>query len=386
MDYPKFISVDSDSFVGLKIENNQVSFYFPIELENFIKNDKKLALNFLKSLTLKKVDNHSSLHEASFINSFESFIWIINDFLHNGFKLKTIVETKLNQNGKINWTKTLRGTPIILPSNKYFLTNIYSQNHSFEIDELLIIYKNCLSRASKIIGWLFDFYYTDDSLIDVDKSIAFIMSLLNKAFKDNDRIKYVHILKILKLVDESNDSQLLMYGVDEYNQIYEQLLRNLIQNSSINDDYFKPYGLWEVNGKKFKDSKMFPDIIFEDLASNKTIVFDAKFYRPKKELPNGLPPTKDIQKQVIYGKFVKNQYINTHKKDIQVYSAFILPSCNESFFTYYGKAYLEHINALTEEIVVCLKVNLKELINYNAMGVNINKNLLSNLVYINAQN
>lgn len=93
---PKIQLVEkSNDFVGIKIDNNQVDVYVP-QVFRLYKNDKKLSretykylLLFLKSIHIAKTIEHEKINksdeEVEGIWPIESFLWIIEDYIENGY-------------------------------------------------------------------------------------------------------------------------------------------------------------------------------------------------------------------------------------------------------------------------------------------------------------
>lgn len=79
---------NSNEFVGIKINNNEVELHIP-EVFREDKNRKLDVLLFLDSLALSKKPRVESLKEGSTtlekIWPISSYLWIIQDYLENGF-------------------------------------------------------------------------------------------------------------------------------------------------------------------------------------------------------------------------------------------------------------------------------------------------------------
>lgn len=98
-----------DSFVGIKIRNSKIDFYYP-ETYNFeessIEKSREDVIAILQTISIAKTHSDSKIKiESSFSNNeaipLLSYLWIIRDYLINGFYInrekvfKKIREVKL---------------------------------------------------------------------------------------------------------------------------------------------------------------------------------------------------------------------------------------------------------------------------------------------------
>lgn len=91
--YHKVTNKIDDSFVGIKIRNNRIDFYYP-ETYNFhessIEKSRDDVLAILQTIAIAKTHSDSKIKiESSFSNNeaipLLSYLWIIRDYLINGF-------------------------------------------------------------------------------------------------------------------------------------------------------------------------------------------------------------------------------------------------------------------------------------------------------------
>lgn len=104
--------------VGISFSNDRMKLvvpkFFRIEKdERVLKTD---ILLFLESISIaKKINYKNSSNTKENDNGWpiESYVWLIHDYLENGlyYKRETVYSKDLN--GKINWKRTLKNTPII---------------------------------------------------------------------------------------------------------------------------------------------------------------------------------------------------------------------------------------------------------------------------------
>lgn len=117
INYHKVTNKVDDSFIGIKIKNNRIDFYYP-ETYNFddssIEKSREDVLAILQTISIAKTHSDSRVKvESSFSNNeaipLLSYLWIIRDYLMNGFYVNREKVLKKNQRGKVDWKRTLNG-------------------------------------------------------------------------------------------------------------------------------------------------------------------------------------------------------------------------------------------------------------------------------------
>ncbi len=328
---------NGNSFVGIKIKNDRIDFYYPESYCISTINDKRAFRNdviaILKSLSLAKT--HSDKRDktrSSFYNenspAIMSYLWIINDYLSNGIYVNREKETKKNQHGKINWSKTLKTEPII--SNNSLIFKDFIVETKSEYDNVIVAaYRYCVKQSIKMVGWLFS--GLNQNIIECfpfNKTVKklYVVALkkeLDKTFDDLKKIRLTHMLKIIEGINEDENTEELIYGVDNYEYVFERMINQIFGNQK-SLEKFEPKANWYLlhnNFKKEPSSKMRPDTVL--IQNDTAYILDSKYYRfgitGKSE---DLPETTSIQKQITYGDYIKN---NHSLKISNIRNGFILP-------------------------------------------------------------
>ena len=117
INYHKVTNKIDDSFVGIKIRNSQIDFYYPETYEfdeTSIEKSRNDVLAILQTISIAKTHSNSRIKvESSFSNNeaipLLSYLWIIRDYLMNGFYINREKVLKKNQRGKVDWKRTLNG-------------------------------------------------------------------------------------------------------------------------------------------------------------------------------------------------------------------------------------------------------------------------------------
>lgn len=380
--YHKVTNKIDDSFIGIKIRNGKIDFYYP-ETYNFdetsIEKSRDDVLAILQTISIAKTHSDSKIKiESSFSNNeaipLLSYLWIIRDYLINGFYINREKVLKKNQRGRIDWKRTLNGQPIISNGNIIFKDIVVSVKN--DLDSIIVeIHKYCVKKSIDILGWLFGIkssnfietkpFYKELKNIYIDS----LRKELNQTFDDEKKIRLSHMLAIVEGLSEVQNNNELVYGVDSYAYIFERMINSIFGNRDATK--FNPSANWFMKSTNYKtpfaSSDLRPDTIL--IKDNIAYVLDSKFYRYGYTADNrDLPETTSIQKQITYGDFIKNNKMGDEIQKIR--NAFILPynkfnnkfSLNE-ILAYIGYSKTDYRKGVEEhEIIHAFLIDLKYVI------------------------
>lgn len=334
--YHKVTNKIDDSFIGIKIKNDRIDFYYP-ETYNFdeisIEKSRNDVLAILQTISIVKT--HSSLKvkiESSFSNNeaipLLSYLWIIRDYLMNGFYINREKVYKRNQKGKIDWKRTINGQPIISRGNVIYKDIVVAVKS--DLDNIILeIHKYCVKKSIDILGWLFRIkssvfiqtkpFYKELKSLYIDT----LKKELNKTYDDSRKERLKHMLSIIEGLSDNQNTNELVYGVDSYAYVFERMINSIFGNRETSK--FTPSANWHLKSKEyapFASSDLRPDTIL--IHDNIAYILDSKFYRFGYTADNkDLPETTSIQKQITYGDFIKNNKMGEEIHKIR--NAFILP-------------------------------------------------------------
>ena len=338
---------EQNSFVGLRIRNGEIHFHYPESYQLSDKGDKKAfrhdIVDIIRTISLAKSKSAINTNNDSGIAQNDqfaimSYLWIIRDYLSNGYYRNSEKIYRTNGKGKINWKKTLETQPIISNGNIIYNNVIVEVRNDCD-DVITEAHKWCVFDSVRKIGWLFGLNEksvfvarTADSVLK--KYIRAIKTELMRTFDDVKKVRLNHMLRVLTGVDDSDRTREIVYGVDKYHYVYERMVDYVFSNVTDITKY-NPNAKWYLkkNGYAPKDaSSLRPDTIrLESIPSDSSVgekvayVLDAKFYRFGTTGNEGdLPTTTSIQKQITYG---DNIICNLRKKEniSCVYNAFVMP-------------------------------------------------------------
>lgn len=337
MDNVNIINVKSAiEFVGIKIQDNEINVFVP---RAFRKNtDKKQlykdVLLFLKTLSLAKTKkkekmSYSSNFEQGDIWSIDSYIWIINDYIDNGFYYPMEKMYSNDCNGKINWRRTLQTTPLYSNGNLIY-NDLVTTKMSTSNDIVTEIYKLCLAISLKRIGWVFNIKYKIN--VELTKTTKEMIHTLNKhlykTFDDTKRLRFHHMLSILwSVTDDNINAKKYTYGINHYYYVFEKMIDSMFSNiNSVEKKKYNPSTYWviEKDSNKKEKAPLEPDTIhvFGNMSENRKVyIIDSKLYNfSDTELMKDIPGSQSIQKQITYADYVTNELQEKYVRNV-----FILP-------------------------------------------------------------
>lgn len=349
----------SNDFVGIKFENNSVNLFVP-QVFRQDENRKQDLLLFLKSLSIAKSSEKEPVKTGEKVNNevwpIDSYLWIIHDYLENGFYYNREKIYSKSNSGKIEWKKTLKQIPIYSDGNIIY-DKLITSKMTASNDIVAQTYKLCLKQSLERIGWIFNynFYVEIQQLFSVNEMINSIRKELNQTFDDIKKLRYNHLLKILNNSDGNNlISNAYSYGIENYYYVFETMIDKLFDGLKENEKKkYNPNGYWQLNNQKAKKaSELRPDTILK--RNGATYILDAKMYQyGVTHDVKDLPETQSIQKQITYG---DHAYHNHKLHDTKVRNAFILPynkkleifvedpntlKYNDGNLAYFGQAYTD---------------------------------------------
>lgn len=334
--YPHMVTGKlDDSFIGLKLKGNEINFYYP-EAYRFSIDSPHFRSDIIDLLRTIGIAKTSSSQLSSAYNKLTgegdfallSYLWVIKDFLSNGFYVNRERIYKTNQSGRIDWKRTMQLQAIVSNGNVIFPNMTVSVKNN--VDNLLVeIHRFCVKRSIDYIGWLFNL---NSSFIELPHQqndsmkrlyIATLKKELDQTFDDDKRLRLKHLINVMTGLDSTNNNKEFVYGVDSYYYIFEKMI-DAIFGTEKDLRGFNPKAKWQLvkNGFAETDSSdLRPDTILrngEDL-----YILDSKFYRyGYTGREEDLPETTSIQKQITYGDYIKR---NSKVPVRRIFNAFLLP-------------------------------------------------------------
>lgn len=330
-------------FVGVRIDGYNVNVHVPeafrYDSKN-IKNSMPEIIQLLKSVrlatTIRKQDMKTSdSYEVGEVWSIDSYLWLINDYIDNGFYYQRNKVYIGNGNGKIDWKRTLKKTPFLSDGNIIY-SNITTSKVAPSNSVITQVYKCCLDLSLKRIGWVFDYKFKIDfeRTMSIKEMIYVIKGELSSTFDDIKCKRFKHMVSILEnLSDDYSKSNKYTYGIEHYYYVFEKMIDLMFGNiSDAQKKRYNPATFWVIgDDKTHRNNPLEPDTIhnFMDKEVKTTYIIDSKLYSYGCTASlNNLPGSQSIQKQITYGDYVKNTL--EKGKDVLVRNIFILPYNKEN--------------------------------------------------------
>lgn len=322
-------NTSDDNYVGIKYSDDDVKIFFPLGYDIPEDNSRcrKSIMNLVRTISignrvLSSDSENSILDGNEYEIPFESFIWIINDYLNNGLYNDKERIYKRGQNGKINWKKTLN-TKFFVSGNSVVYLNPYVEKNTLEDNVITDIHAFCVGVSINYIGWMFGEIPLPSTKVNSEKS-AYYIKILNRemvnSFDDRKKLLLINLKKIMKMVGGKSKSRLINYGTTKYEYIWEYMIDKIYGNENV--ELFFPnskYHLINID-KPVESSNLRPDTLLS--VGNDMYILDSKYYKyGVTGNPLNLPSTDSVQKQITYGEHIKNNF----KKYKKIYNAFIIP-------------------------------------------------------------
>lgn len=338
---------EKDYFVGIKYENESLRINFPLgykraSTEEELKKDVLNLIEVLSSLSDANesfIQNQKIAHKENVVFPIHAYLYLIKDFLTNGYYFeKEIVYTK-SSNGKANWAKTARQVKPLLQDDSVFYTEFITRKVKHNENELISqIHQYCVWESFSKIGWLFSSFIPVKPRIKFNKSLflSIIKTKLSQTFNEKTMLLFNYMIDVIEFLDKSSESKNFTYGTNEFEYIWESMVDSAFGEK--NKTKYYPHCYWEIDGKKyssdqleFKQSALRPDTIMitdKGTENQKTFVLDSKYYRygESRQL-NHLPMSGSIIKQIAYAEYIekKENRGELKHKSKAIYNAFIMP-------------------------------------------------------------
>lgn len=358
--------IEKDYFVGIKYENDALRVNFPLGYKKASTEDelKKDVLNLIGVLSSLSDANESFIqaqkiaHKENVVFPIHAYLYLIKEFLTNGYYFeKEVVYTK-STNGKANWAKTAKQVKPLLQDDSVFYTEFITRKIKHNENELISqIHQYCVWESFSKIGWLFSSLMPVRPRLKFNKNLflSIIKTKLSQTFNEKTMLLFSYMIDVIEFLDKSGDSKNFTYGTNEFEYIWENMVDSAFGEKNKTKYYSHCY--WDIDGKEyssdqleFKQSALRPDTIMitdKGTENQKTFVLDSKYYRygESKQL-NHLPMSGSIIKQIAYAEYIENKEKEgklKHSKSI--HNAFIMPfESNDSSINmkFVGSAYTDY--------------------------------------------
>lgn len=323
-----------DTFVGLRFDEHGPRVVFPrgFPIADDDRECRKDILALLAVLRRFPDRQEGETTRRGVVNPTDfplfSYLYVIRHFLSHGYYVEREMRFNRAPRGKISWKRTIQQEKPMMSNGcpVYLNFRVISQKIN---DRSLItgIHKYCVYKSFQLLGWL---YPPIDALPEKPK-LAYnrrlftnaLRSALNNTYNDSKRELFRCMLNIVESNPDMYDSHDRSIGVNRFEYVWEKLVEHVFGIGTAEKENFLPTATWHMLTSKaevFKPTSLRPDTIM--LHEGDVYVLDAKYYKyGYTRRPEHLPGASDIQKQITYGKYIKERFPAYN----HVYNSFIMP-------------------------------------------------------------
>ena len=344
MNKPVFFhsALDSrDNFVGAKLSDSKVDFYFPLGIEFDEENSDaclKEARKILNVLFLAAPSSATALKSLETAKDsrtlpLNSCVWLIEDYLKNGLYLVREKTFAREEFGKINWRRTFKAQPLPARNSFVYLKPVIEKRTRTD-NFLTEIQKYCLDLSLHEIGWLFNLpepkNFRDISRAEKVYFENLCLRELKSSFDDRKKILINHLLRILRFsLGKKTLEDFSEVGTYEFHQVWESMIDKVFGTED--QERFFPSASWILADGEHETSKLRPDTVMR-LGIN-LYILDAKYYKfGVTKNPADLPSSGSIQKQITYGDHARHHFGANFR---EIKNAFLLPTHNPTTWLEY---------------------------------------------------
>lgn len=365
--YPKEVP----EYIGLKLEDGEYKFIFPCNYQKAITEDE-LRKDILNILTVvvkyKMLKNINNVHKEKYSFPFNAYIWLIKDYIENGYYRTNKLDYKKNNRGKINWSKTIKNNSLFPNEDNIFYKDFVVKKNQINVENILtMIHKFCVFEAVSKLGWLYNINLNmlEKPNLYFMKREDMLLFLKNKyisAFRDREKSLLLNMIRMLEGLDFNKlDFKNFDLSTNEFEYVFERLIDEKFGNTDSSN--YNPYAIWHIDGKdSFETHELRPDTVL--IKDNVAYIIDAKYYKyGYTNKLRDLPGVSSVHKQITYTEDLEIKCPSIDK----IYNIFFLPaSLDDYYIEYIGNVDTSWKDGTKSyERVYTFLIDLKKLLNNN---------------------
>ncbi len=332
-------NAEGDRFVGIKVDtgSDDAMVYFPIgydlpEDDRQLRRDIRHLIQVLSEFTTRDdrlLAANRFAPSQSVVFPIHAYQSVIEYYFSIGgaYYVETEQTYTTGTRGKKDWARTARKQmPLIQHSNgvSSFVYTRYEIRATIPNDTKLITQINrfCVYEAFRRLGWLYVSYMPEEPgpHPDIKTSISILQAKLAATFDDRKKSLFKGMKDMLEYMDTNTGDKDFFYGTEDFAYVWEKLIDRAFGEKE--KERFFPHARWLLDYGRWKEKHpLMPDTIM--LCNGRYYILDAKYYKYGcTGIPDHLPDTGSIQKQITYG-----EYLEKYKEiDAEsVFNAFIMP-------------------------------------------------------------
>lgn len=354
----------SDKFVGLKCTDGNLKIYFPVgyrkpdeknnspdETEKQVRKNILNLIQVLRKFGEKEENLYSSplfFREQNIEFPVSAYLFIIRDFLANGYYVQKETLYSKSSTGKANWSRTIKSVKPQFLNFEPFYFDFITQKTNYSQTELVSeIHKFCVYECFSKLGFLFSSFMPEKSELRLNKAlfIATIKKAMAQTFNENNLLLFKNMLDVLDFLSEKSEKKDFIYGTQNFHVIWEKLVDSIFGEKDKEDFYPKVF--WKLKtktggeetfdfGMEEKHNSLRPDTIMitnRGKDGQEIFVLDSKYYRyGASGIKYHLPDSASIVKQFAYAKYIEENdsipgEVKKKRDGNSIFNAFIMPAC-----------------------------------------------------------
>ena len=342
-------SLNQTKYFGFNSEINKLLFVFPPFYNNEsddIRITRQEARYFAEALVKVKTEE-TYFGKKTERSPFYSMLWLIKDYIKNGFYFEKEKKVHKKNNGTIYWKKTIKTNDILVIKNGFIFKTIFRKGSNFNDASFLAeIYKAALSYSIEKLGFVFGLTNSFKTKLKIKDNhensqlIYFLKSQLMQTNNDSKKILMKHLLTIISsAVDNETFTDFFVNG-NEFEYVFERMVNAVLGNQKVSDFYNQFVYVFDFNKlpsfikhkKEISASKLRPDTILKDDKNSIFYIIDSKFYKYGYTfLTSDLPQSSSIEKQIGYNEYLRKELLEKNNQlglgeSMGVKSIFALPT------------------------------------------------------------
>lgn len=293
-------------------------------------------------------------------------LFLLEDYLENGYYSKIIDSKELNGLGEIDWEETiLYKEPIIFDKSVVYIDYISNGQDISHASLITLIHQFVLNYFYTLYGDWIDFPpelmvlngdFDIENLGPDDFLLAELQKELALTFKDREIRVLKSLISTLEKVFSQDDFHTEIYGTKKFHVVWETVCGYIFNNRVHMFKQHIPKPLWQdMNSNPlYHTASLRPDIVtLKSInSSSHLFILDAKYYRIQFTTDKliGAPSLEDLTKQILYElslkktshEFIVNALLFPENEDLLLKEGDV---SENGIFTAFGKITLDFISS-----------------------------------------
>ena len=330
-------ATEREDFVGIrfdfdeKINHHRPYITFPYGYD-YTSNDDVLCLVSVLSEYQREMQNIGVAYlteDEKHGFPIQSYMFVIQDYLSNGYYTEREIIYVSRANGKVNWGRTVKKEKPVIQNNGAIYLNLQTRLHHSNDEHIMTeISKHCVYESFSKLGWYYGLSTPAKPTSTLRKTqfIAILRDKLHKANKDMDKQLFQSMINVLQNLDENNSNpQYFAFGTRRFEKVWENLIEITFgTEKGDNKAKYFPKATWHlIDGVVRETNPLLPDTIMINHDDNSLYVIDAKYYRYGiTKIENYLPNMSSIAKQITYAQYIDRHFDFESKHPTNPYCIF----------------------------------------------------------------